>query len=112
MSTTMVTGEGTNPIDHNHQISVMLEYYLQTTVTTQVYSRPPLLPNTIVHGYISNIRFLAALAANSNRRIYQSKYTHPTKHKNENRMTIIGFGETFIGTTLRSYSHNFVFVGY
>ena len=27
VSTTMVTGEGTNLIDHNHQISVMLENY-------------------------------------------------------------------------------------
>ena len=31
MSTTMVTGEGTNLIDHNHQIPVMLENYQQTT---------------------------------------------------------------------------------
>ena len=27
VSATMVTGEGTNLIDHNHQISVMLENY-------------------------------------------------------------------------------------
>ena len=33
VSTTMVTGGRTNLIDHNHQISVMLKYYKQTTVT-------------------------------------------------------------------------------
>ena len=28
LNTTMVTGGGTNMIDHNHEMLVMLEYYL------------------------------------------------------------------------------------
>ena len=39
MSTTMVTGEGTNLIDHNHQISVMLEYYRLPTDDSDIMHR-------------------------------------------------------------------------
>ena len=55
VSTTMVTGEGTN-LDHWYV--VMIQYDWQTTVTLQVYSKL-LLPNintntdTMVNGYIS-----------------------------------------------------------